>query len=61
MATSNVKEPYRNFRFLVEIDGIVEAGFCEVIMPVSSVDVIEYREGNETGATARKIAGARPF
>jgi phage tail-like protein len=36
----------QNFRYLVEIDGITEAGFSEVIMPESSTVVIEYRDGN---------------
>jgi len=49
-------DPYRNMRFLVEIDGIVQAGFSEATIPDSSQDPIEYREGNEL-PTARKIPG----
>lgn len=41
------KDPYKNFRFRVEIDGIVQSGFSEVIMPESTSDLIEYREGNQ--------------
>lgn len=49
-------DPYRNMRFLVEIDGIVQAGFSEATIPDSSQDPIEYREGNEP-PTSRKIPG----
>jgi phage tail-like protein len=41
------KDPYRNFRFLLEIDGIVQAGFSEVTIPDASNEPVEYREGNE--------------
>jgi len=49
-------DPYRNFRFLVEIDGITQAGFSEATIPDSTQDPIEYREGHET-ATVRKVPG----
>jgi phage tail-like protein len=50
------KNPYKNYRFLLEIDGLVQAGFKEVTIPDSSQDPIEYREGNEQ-PTVRKIPG----
>jgi phage tail-like protein len=34
-----------------------EAGFSEVILPASSIDVIEYRTGNEAESGVRKIPG----
>jgi len=46
MATGQRVDPYKNFRFLVEIDGVTQAGFREVTIPDSSQDPIEYREGN---------------
>ena len=49
-------DPYKNFRFLVEIDDIVQAGFSEATIPDSTQDPIEYREGTEP-PTARKIPG----
>ena len=49
-------DPYRNFHFRVEIDGVASAGFSEVEIGASFVDVIEYREGNEP-TTVRKVAG----
>lgn len=50
------KDPYRNSRFLLEIDGISQAGFSEVTIPDVSAEPIEYREGNEA-TTVRKIPG----
>ena len=53
--------PYGNCNFLVDL-GIgdphaVQAGFAEVLLPEASVDVIEYRNGNEKESGARKIPG----
>ncbi len=50
------KDPYENFNFRVEIDGIVQAGFSKVLIPEASVDVVEYREGNEL-SHVRKLPG----
>ncbi|WP_457622086.1 phage tail protein [Persephonella sp.] len=50
-------DPYKNFRFILEIDGITQAGFREVTIPDSSQDPIEYREGNEKVMTVRKLPG----
>jgi phage tail-like protein len=49
-------DPYKNFRFLVEIDGIVQAGFSDVSGFGSSVQVIEYREGGDA-ANVHKLPG----
>lgn len=38
-------DPYANFNFLVEIDGIIRAGFREVSGLESTVEVHENREG----------------
>lgn len=53
-------DPYRNFRFLVEIEGIVQGGFSECSGFGSNVEVIEYREGGET-ATVRKLPGKTSY
>ena len=42
-----LQDPYRNFRFLVEIEGIPQAGFTECSGIAAEIDVIEYREGGE--------------
>jgi phage tail-like protein len=43
--TSTRVDPFLNFNFRVEIDGITRAGFHEVTGLESTVDVVEYREG----------------
>jgi phage tail-like protein len=49
-------DPYLNFRFLVEIDGIEQAGFMECSGLGSQIEVVEYRESSDP-ATVRKLAG----
>ena len=53
-------DPYRNYAFLVEIDGITQAGFAECSGFGATTDVIEYREGGEN-ATPRKLPGATKY
>jgi phage tail-like protein len=47
-------DPYGSFDFLVEIDGIVRAGFTEASGLDSSIDITEYREGGDN-QTMRKL------
>lgn len=54
------KDPYKNYRFLVEIDGIVQAGFAECSGFGSEVQVVEYREGGDP-TTARKLPGTAKY
>jgi phage tail-like protein len=49
-------DPFKNFRFLVEIDGIVQAGFTDCTGLGSHVEVVEYREGGDPNAV-RKLPG----
>lgn len=53
-------DPLRNFRYRLEIDGIVQAGFAEVAIGDASNDPIEYREGNEI-TTVRKLKGLNKY
>ena len=53
-------DPYRNFSFLVEIDGITQAGFSDCSGFGASTDPIEYREGGET-KTVRKLPGLTKY
>ena len=53
-------DPYGNYNFLVEIDGVVRAAFHEVSGLDSSIDVIEHREGGEN-LTTRKYPGQVKF
>ncbi len=66
MATGDLVDPYRNYNFLVEIDGITQAGFQEVSGGLSSeIDITEYREGgfqvSDHGATVRKLPGMTKY
>lgn len=54
------KDPYRNFRFRVEVAGIQQAGFSEVSGFDASLSVIEYREGTEV-ITPRKLPGLAKY
>jgi phage tail-like protein len=54
------KDPYRNFRFKLEIEGIIQAGFSEATIPDTTSDVVEYREGNEI-TTVRKLPGLTKY
>ena len=52
-------DPYGAFNFVVEIDGDVHAGFKEVSGLGLSVDVIEYRNGNDP--VTRKVPGLQRY
>jgi phage tail-like protein len=54
-------DPYKGFNFLVEIDGISIAAFCEVSGLTSETDVIEYRNGSDKTNTVRKLPGLTSY
>jgi phage tail-like protein len=54
------KDPYRQFRFRVEIDGITQAGFNECAFADTTTDPVEYREGNEA-PVFRKLSGLTKY
>ena len=56
MATALRIDPYVNFNFLVEIEGITRAAFHQVSGFDSTIDVIEHREGGDN-TTPRKLPG----
>lgn len=56
MPAGERKDPFKNFRFLVEIDGITQAGFREVTVSDSTQEPIEYREGDDP-PTVQKLPG----
>src|SRR3970040_1507273 len=53
-------DPFGNYNFKVEIDGITRAAFHEVNGFDSTVDVIEHREGGEN-TTLRKLPGMTKY
>jgi phage tail-like protein len=54
-------DPYKGFNFLVEIDGISTASFCEVSGLASETAVIEYRNGSDRANTVRKLPGLTKY
>lgn len=60
MATAQRVDPYRNFRFKVVLDSIIQAGFAECSGFGSSIEVVEYREGGDP-ARVRKLPGKASY
>ncbi len=54
------QDPYRQFRFRVEIDGIAQAGFNECSFADTTTDPVEYREGDEL-PRMRKLSGLTKY
>jgi len=48
-------DPYASFNFLVETNGMLQAGFSEITGLNSETEIIEYRNGNED-ITPRKLS-----
>jgi phage tail-like protein len=53
-------DPLRNFRFRLEIDGIVRAGFAEVSGLKAETMAIDYREGTDP-PHVRKLSGLTKY
>src|SRR5260370_32873562 len=60
MADAKRNDPYGQFNFVIEIDGVVKGGFSEVSGLTTDTNIIEYREGNEIG-TVRKLPGLMKY
>lgn len=57
MPTGDRKDPFLNYNFRLEIDGIQRAGFRECSGLDATTATVAYREGNEKVFTSRKIPG----
>jgi phage tail-like protein len=53
-------DPIRNFRYRLEIDSITRAGFSEVTIADTTIDAVEYREGNDP-PHVRKLSGLTKY
>jgi phage tail-like protein len=53
-------DPFRNFNFMVELDGIVQGSFTECSGLGSTTEVVENREGGDN-VTVRKLPGKNTF
>lgn len=60
MATGDIKDPFGNYNYFVELDGITRAAFQECSGFDSTIDVIDYREGGEN-TTLRKLPGMTKY
>jgi phage tail-like protein len=57
MADGKRNDPYGQFNFIVEIDGVIAGGFSECSGLSTDTNIIEYRKGNENQGTVRKLPG----
>jgi phage tail-like protein len=60
MSVGTRVDPYRNFNFLVEIEGITQAGFSDCTGFDVTVEPIEYREGGQV-TSPRKLPGMAKY
>ena len=60
MATGSRVDPFRGFNFLVEIDGITQAGFQEVSGLDATTPAVDYREGTDPNHV-RKLSGLNQY
>ncbi|MBM2613994.1 phage tail protein [Actinoplanes sp. LDG1-06] len=58
--TGQLVDPFRSFNFLVELDGIAQAGFTECSGLESTTEVTEFRQGGEN-THVRKLPGKTTF
>lgn len=54
------KDPLRNFRFRLEIEGITQGNFSEATIGETSTDTVDYREGTDP-SHVRKLDGMTKF
>jgi len=59
--TGKRDDPYQQFNFLVEIDGVARAGFSECSGLTTDTDPIDYREGADLVLNVRKLSGLRKY
>lgn len=62
MPSGSRNDPYGQFNFLIEIDGVTTAGFSEASGLTSDTNIMEYRNGSEPlPSTVRKLPGLIKF
>jgi phage tail-like protein len=60
MANGSRNDPYSQFNFIVEIDGVPQGNFSEVSGLTMDTNIIEYREGGDV-TTVRKLPGLMKY
>lgn len=53
-------DPLRNFRYRLEVDDIIQAGFSEVAIAETTIEAVEYREGTDP-PHSRKLSGLTKY
>lgn len=53
-------DPLRNYRFTIEFEGSKKAGFSDVIVAETTVDMVDYRNGSDP-THARKLSGLTKY
>ncbi len=61
MPAGNRIDSYHAYNFLIEIDGVIRAGFRECSGLDTSQDPIDYREGNDKVRAEPKLPGPGKF
>ncbi|MCX5724215.1 MAG: phage tail protein [Nitrospirae bacterium] len=59
MADRTGSDPYRQFNFLVEVDGVIVGGFSEVSGLTAEVDAGDYRDGRQVREVGGRLPGVR--
>lgn len=54
------KDPLRNFRFKLVIGNLPQAGFAEVAIAETTIDAVDYREGDDP-PHVRKLSGLTKY
>jgi len=54
------RDPFRNFKFRVEVEGFVDQGFTSIEGLSEETEVIDYREGGDN-ETPRRLSGQTTF
>jgi phage tail-like protein len=57
MPPASRRDPFKNYSFRVEIDGIASAAFKSVSGLAAEAEVIDYREGSDGLSSSRKLPG----
>ena len=61
MATAERRDPYRNFNFQLESDGVPLGAFSEASGLTAEGDAVDYREGTDAQSNVRKLPGLRKY
>jgi phage tail-like protein len=54
-------DPFRGFRFFVDITPKVTASFSEVTIPDITIDTVEYREGDDKYPNKKRYSGLTSY